>query len=857
MSVLATTSVSTALQQPFQRQAWILPDNSLVLIVNLGTINFGGSNTNHAVVLQSTNWQSGSPTWSFIKQISTSLTAASYFDGTRLHITYASLSAGSTSGLFYISASYSGGVFTWDSSPTTLLAASDPNNCASSCAISADATGAVYVAYRNQAISGAINSVCLFTKGPGGWNSAPVQASATTGTVGTYYGALAYDGANTLLITVENATYYAQVHPDSGAWGSATSGPTSQIGTGQQFGPVSAITDGSSGAWVGISTTSGMKAQHLTWTGNAITWAQTATVIDSATNVSAPQWLYCNGVLYGYYFKVTSTNNADCYLVQYNPLQNSWASPVNLTNSAASNNVNPVAPRNYAYSGSVPVMPVIYESGTASPFNLNLLTQSPLALSTALDFKLRFGLANTLKSKDITTRLNMGPSHDIVTRLNLQPPTVATDSLPEGKFGLTYGLRGASDSLDIRVPILARALGMTWFRIQMSIGYIWTNQSDITSGTITTTAQTNPNWAPLDQAVGLLNQFGLHVVFPLRAVNGQPSWLFQNPAQQTSYSADGTGNNFAADPTNMALFAQAAAYRYDGIHGPIGPNGAPLKIDIFSVGNEEYNQLFQKKIVDSHGNPTAATIYGLYNSPYTSYNAIAPKNVGLPPQPSRDPHFFMNVVKAVSPAIKSIYPSALIGSCAIWWPLPQNISDFVAGCYAEGLKGLVSLFELHYYSNAIAPDVGSSSIATITDAITRIQAGIAAAGDTIPVMLGEFGWGTTDRNGGIDCDEIEQARRYSVVVNACLSLGVRYIFPYTLEYRTPASDTSSLIQYNATTRSYRLLPAFYTLQSLIQANLPPPGNLLALFPGPARRIGPFPGVARRLGQFPTPSRRQS
>lgn len=853
MSTITTTSAATALQQPFEGQAWILPDNSLVLLMNAGSINFSGANTNHTIVLQSTNWQNVSPTWTFVKQISTTSNeeASSYWDGTRLHIVYASSSASSTSGLFYISASYASSTWTWDGAATTLIAASDPTNDASSPSIIADSQGVVYVAYRNQAVAAPNNkSVCMFTKTAGGWNSTPVQMSATSGTAGTYYGALSYSNNTVVLVTVENTSYYAQVHPDNGAWGSTAAGPTSQVATGQQFGPLTVIADGSSGAWVGISSTSGMKAQHLTWSSGVVTWGQGLTTIDSASNVSAPQWLFCNGVLYGFYFKLVSANNADVYTVQYNPIANRWSSATNLTNNTANNNVNPIVPANYVYSGTVPVMPYIWETGTVSPFTINLATQSPIAQTGQQLVATRFRLATNAKNALISTRFDLGQPRYFSSRFSLQPATVATDSLMDGKFGMTYGLRSPSDTLDVRVPILARALGLTWFRIQQNIGNIWTTQSDITSGTITTTAQTNPNWASIDQAIGLLNSFGLHVIFPLRAVNGSPSWMFATssstppyPAQQTTYSVDGTGNWVAPDPGNMALFASAAAYRYDGIHGPIGPNGTPLKVDSFEVGNEEYNQRNTKQITPVSN----ATVYGIYNSPLSTYNAVAPTLPGLgglPPQPARDPHFFANVLKQVQPAIRLYNNSVKIGSCSLWWTNPANFSDFLKGFYLEsGILGLLSYWTFHYYSNAVDPNTGTSTTATITQAIQNMQ---AQNKENLDIWLTEFGWGTTDVGSGIDCDQNTQATRFNEVMTVCLNLGVKKMFLYTGTYRTP-SETSSIIQYNPAINTYLPLPSYYTVQNIITANSPAGIVPVVVVPAISRRTGTGITATRRTG----------
>lgn len=849
MSTVTTTSSATALQQPFEGQSWILPDNSLVLLMNAGTINFSGANTNHTIVLQSTNWQNVSPTWTFVKQITTTANevVASYWDGTRLHVAYANSSAGNTSGLFYISASYSGGTWTWDGAATTLIAASDPTNDASSPSIIADSQGVVYVAYRNQAVASPNNkSVCMFTKTAGGWNSTPVQMSATSSTSATYYGALSYGNNTVVLVTIENASYYAQIHPDNGAWGTTAAGPTSQVGTGQQFGPLTVIADGSSGAWVGISSTSGMKAQHLTWSSGVVTWGQGLTTIDSASNVSAPQWLFCNGVLYGYYFKLTSANNADVYTVQYNPIANRWSSATNLTNNTANNNVNPIVPTNYVYSGTVPVMPYIWETGTASPFTINLATQAPIAQTGQQLFAARFRLATNAPAKLFSSRFDLGQPRYFSSRFSLQPATVATDSLLDGKFGMTYGLRSPSDTLDVRVPVLARALGLTWFRIQQNIGNIWTTQSDITSGTITTTAQTNPNWASIDQAIGLLNSFGLHVIFPLRAVNGTPSWFFNTASQQATYSTDGTGNWFLPDPANMALFASAAAYRYDGVHGPIGPNGTPLRVDAFEVGNEEYNQKNSPRIL-VNGLPTAATIYGLYNSPLSTYNAIAPTLTGaggLPPQPARDPHFFANVLKQVAPAIRLYNTSVKIGSCSLWWMNPVNFSDFLKGFYLEsGVTGLLSYWTFHYYSNLVDPNTGTTSTATITQAIQNMQ---AQNQEKLDIWLTEFGWGTTDVGNGIDCDQNTQAGRFNEVMTACLNLGVKKMFLYTGTYRTP-SETSSIIQYNPAINTYQPLPSYYTVQNIIVANSPV-GNIPAVvLPAISRRTGTGLSTTRRTG----------
>lgn len=863
MSTIASSSAANSLQQPYQRQSWLLPDNSLILALSVGSTNFSGAGTNQCILLQSTNWQSGSPTWSFVKQFSSTSTvhASLWWDATntKLHVAYAGTASNASAGLFYTSATYSGGVWgTW-TTPVALIAASDPNNAASSPSICVDSTGVVFVAYRNVAISaGNFASVNMFTRTSGTWSSSvQVSSSSSNGNM-NYYGALDNGNSTTLLVTFEVNSYYANAHPDGGSWGSLASGPTSLTGTGQQLGPMSLIPDGNAGTWLSLSSSNhGMQMWHFTFSGNAVTWPASGKTIDAANSVQASGDCYCSGLLYAFFSKTTSTNVGDIYLSIYNASTNTWTAESNQTNASASNYVNAVVPRNFALSGSVTVVPLIYESGTASPYTISLQTVAPVAQSGVRAWPMRFalGVPNSVV-KNFPMRLKFGAPRNWPMRFALQPAYVAPGSLPDNPYGITYGLRSATDTLDIRVAIQAVAMGCGWFRIQQNAGYIWQNQSD---------SPANWNWASIDDAISKLNAFGFHVVFPLRFVGGSPSWAFQNASQVTSYrlNSDGshTTNWTAPDPSTVATFAQACAARYDGVGakwqqmygtaGPIGLNGLPLKVDSFEILNEEANQ--------HHIAPASPpTIYGTYNSPYAIYNATAGVTTSAKPEPDRDPHFFIPILQATSPAIWNVYPTARIGMCAIWWMDSRNMTDFLAGMYAEvpSIGQLFSYANVHLYWNLNdpvnpqgPPGYGGVNIPSVTTALQNMANAMIQGGDqNKPIWVTEFGFGTTDQGHGLDCDESTQASRYQAIMDACrLSGVVAKIFFYDLRFNPPVTETASLMQYASDGLTLRYLQAYYTWQKYTKQ-----------YPywGVSSSAGiQVPAISRRSGQGPAIARR--
>ena len=135
-----------ALGMSMQNRCWILPDNSLVLAINA---SYASSYPAQSVILvQSANWYTANPTWTFVKQLYTingTFEASIWWDGTRLHTVTAGVE-GNNWAMTYLSAAYMHGVWFWDPSPVNVIT----NALAGSPCITVDSTGTIFVSYTNQ-----------------------------------------------------------------------------------------------------------------------------------------------------------------------------------------------------------------------------------------------------------------------------------------------------------------------------------------------------------------------------------------------------------------------------------------------------------------------------------------------------------------------------------------------------------------------------------------------------------------------------------------------------------------------------------------------------------------------------------
>jgi hypothetical protein len=248
-----------------------------------------------------------------------------------------------------------------------------------------------------------------------------------------------------------------------------------------------------------------------------------------------------------------------------------------------------------------------------------------------------------------------------------------------------------------------QALGLGTLRFQIDWALIQLNQADAPSAW---------SWGPLDDAVAQINATGMRIVYPIR---GTPTWAQSTPAQQATDEP-----YFAPDADMMAEFGKQVALRYDGFHG----HG---KLDGIEIGNEGFN---------IHFTPLTGAYHGIYNSPYAIYNGIGGiPNAGVNCQPTRDPHFFVQVLKKTSIAIRSVNPLIEIGMCAMWWYNTANFHDFIHGLYLE-LPNAGQYYDyanFHFYSNGSDPstDAGSGTTATpsFQTAINQIHLALSQYGD--------------------------------------------------------------------------------------------------------------------------------
>lgn len=411
-------------------------------------------------------------------------------------------------------------------------------------------------------------------------------------------------------------------------------------------------------------------------------------------------------------------------------------------------------------------------------------------------------------------------------------PTYVVDS----PYGVTIGLNNKTPPTPNYANWAAllsdmRALGISWLRFQVDWQLIQLNQTDPPSVWA---------WAPLDDAVNRCNEAGIYLTHPLR---GAPSWALTQQASTEPW--------YLMDPAMAATFATQVVTRYNGASG----HGT---LQSYEVGNEEFN---------IHFSPSGQGILGIHNSPFPEYNGL--NGVSSTVQPARDPYFFANVLSAVSPAIRSAAPLMKIGQCAIWWRQYPNCADFETAIY-QGVTNAASAFDFanfHFYSNTADPSLsgnGANYSPSFQQEWQAMQAAMKAQGDNgKTIWCTEFGWGTNANNGSsIDCDAPTQALRYSYVLgNALISGAISKVFFFTLNYSTqnaqsqPTTSTSSIVQWDVGSQTFKQLPAYQTIQQFIQ-QFPvwAISASAAILPAIKRRDGKMTMV-RRDGAVPQTARR--
>jgi hypothetical protein len=426
MTTVTTISNSTsanALIPTTASQCILLPDNSLILAVNIGsTTTFGGSTMQQSILIQSTNWTSSTPTWSFVYQFSTSANAASslWWDSTnnRLHVATSSGNGATYLPLVYISAAYSAGRWTWDSAPVTVVS----GNVTGVAVICVEpSTQNVYIAYRYYN-SGVASIYCAARSG-GTWET-PFQLGASANTHTQHSATLLRAGSNIVAIcydyvaSASGGVVNATIHPDGSnyqtGWGTLTASGqlTGLTAVGNGFGPIAAFANTSSSCWVSVAaftggTYSGLTVQQFTFTGTTVSWQSTSvsnldTTAGSNYSASAGQWTAIDGILYLIYSRASSTSTADVYYTTYS--DSAWATtPYNLTNNNANNNSLPLIAQNGTAIAANATIPIVYESGTASPYTISLLT---IPIDTRL-WSARFRLFSGTDTRSWATRMRL------------------------------------------------------------------------------------------------------------------------------------------------------------------------------------------------------------------------------------------------------------------------------------------------------------------------------------------------------------------------------------------------------------------------------------------------------------------
>jgi putative glycosyl hydrolase len=234
------------------------------------------------------------------------------------------------------------------------------------------------------------------------------------------------------------------------------------------------------------------------------------------------------------------------------------------------------------------------------------------------------------------------------------------------------------------------------------------------------------NWSLVDQAVATMNAAGIHMTFALQQL---PQW-------DRSLVCPVDGVHYAAGAAEMAKFAQLAAARYNGQSG----HGI---IDAFEIGNEEYDNHYTGSVATTE-QCRSATAYG-------------------------------PVVKAAYQAIKSVYPSAMVGTEGFWW---QNIPH-IQTTWNTLFKSFGQYFDyanFHYYQDL--PGVTRGNFPSFADEIQLIHLAALANGQgEKPIWVTEVGFDNTD--------PAAQSSNLQYVLDQARSSGVvQRIFLFTINYGT-------------------------------------------------------------------------
>jgi hypothetical protein len=243
------------------------------------------------------------------------------------------------------------------------------------------------------------------------------------------------------------------------------------------------------------------------------------------------------------------------------------------------------------------------------------------------------------------------------------------------------------------------------------------------------------NWSRIDTAVALLNAADIHIDFPIQCFGGS---CFSNPALPTV--------------AQMAQYATALAWRYDGKHG----HGI---IDAFEIGNEEYDFF-----------------------PPSAYGPL---------------------LKAGYQAVKAVYPSAIVGMYGSYRPYLPHVQA-VMSALANGYSNYFDFANFHYYAHGGDPRISALDHPSFN---AEWQA-IHAIFPTKPIWVTEVGWTTTSLPGIQSVSPQTQATYLQYVTQAAATSGVvQRMFWFTIDY---GNQGDTIYPPGGP------LPAYYMLQVFIQ-----------------------------------------
>lgn len=270
-------------------------------------------------------------------------------------------------------------------------------------------------------------------------------------------------------------------------------------------------------------------------------------------------------------------------------------------------------------------------------------------------------------------------------------------------------------------------------------------------------------WQRLDAAVALANANNIHLTFPIQ---GAPRWAMQQMC---------LGSRFLPEPSEVAQFATALAYRYNGTLG----HGY---IDAYEVGNEEYDIM----LLD---------------------NENANLQLSLP---CRAPNFYGPVLKTTYEVIKKASPHAAVGMFGLWWENKTHISYFLRWLYVHGYGAFFDFANFHYYVCQDSPASSSATRPSFQQEWQLMHNVMARYGDGHKaIWVTEVGWPTNSVWQSPSCvvSPRNQARYIAYILNSAMrSHIVKKVFWYTVDR---GDDGMSLTQNRGP------LPGFYTFMLFV------------------------------------------